>query len=111
MAANDLERETTDVLQELVRFNTVNPPGNERAAIEFLAGYLKDAGLETELLADDEDRPNLVADLAADNGGGPDDGATSATSTLSSPTPPSGPTIPGPATSPTASCGAAARST
>ncbi len=71
MAANDLERETTNVLQELVRFNTVNPPGNERAAIEFLAGYLKDAGLETELLADDEDRPNLVADLAADNGGGP----------------------------------------
>ena len=74
MAANDLERETTDVLRQLVRFNTVNPPGNERAAIEFLAGYLNDAGLKTELLADDEDRPNLVADLAADspNDGGPD---------------------------------------
>ena len=35
---------------ELVRFNTVNPPGNERAAIEYLAGYLSDAGFETELL-------------------------------------------------------------
>ena len=69
MAATDLERETTDVLRELVRFNTVNPPGNERAAIEFLAGYLKDAGLRTELLADDEDRPNLVADLEADGPG------------------------------------------
>ncbi len=70
MAANDLQGETTDVLRELVRFNTVNPPGNERAAIEFLAGYLKDAGLKTELLADDDDRPNLVADLEADATGG-----------------------------------------
>jgi len=70
MAANDLERETTDVLGELVRFNTVNPPGNERPAIEFLADYLGQAGFRTELLADDEDRPNLVADLAADDGGG-----------------------------------------
>ncbi len=69
MATNELERETTDLLAELVRFNTVNPPGNERAAIEFLAGYLKDAGLRTELLADDEDRPNLVADLDCGSGG------------------------------------------
>ena len=71
MAADDLERETTDVLRELVRFNTVNPPGNERAAIEFLADYLQQAGFRTELLADDEDRPNLVADLDARKNGGP----------------------------------------
>jgi acetylornithine deacetylase/succinyl-diaminopimelate desuccinylase-like protein len=69
MAADDLQRETTDVLRELVRFNTVNPPGNERPAIEFLAGYLRDAGFRTELLAADDDRPNLVADLAAENDG------------------------------------------
>ncbi len=69
MPTNDLERETTELLAELVRFNTVNPPGSERAAIEFLAGYLKDAGLKTELLADDEDRPNLVADLDGGDGG------------------------------------------
>ena len=70
----DLQSETTDVLRELVRFNTVNPPGNERPAIEFLASYLRDAGLNTELLAADEDRPNLVADLTADGSGG--DGPT-----------------------------------
>ncbi|HTU85182.1 MAG TPA: M20/M25/M40 family metallo-hydrolase [Solirubrobacteraceae bacterium] len=75
MAADDLQRETTDVLRELVRFNTVNPPGNERPAIEFLASYLREAGLRTELLADDEDRPNLVADLAG-AGSGDDDGPT-----------------------------------
>jgi acetylornithine deacetylase/succinyl-diaminopimelate desuccinylase-like protein len=69
MAANPLEQETTDLLRELVRFNTVNPPGNERPAIEFLAGYLRDAGFRTELLASDEARPNLVADLVGDSDG------------------------------------------
>jgi acetylornithine deacetylase/succinyl-diaminopimelate desuccinylase-like protein len=68
-ADDELQRETTDVLRELVRFNTVNPPGNERPALEFLASYLRDAGLETELLAADDDRPNLVADLAGEGDG------------------------------------------
>jgi acetylornithine deacetylase/succinyl-diaminopimelate desuccinylase-like protein len=70
MADDELQRETTDLLGELIRFNTVNPPGNERAAIEFLAGYLRDAGFKTELLATDDDRPNLVADLEG-SGDGP----------------------------------------
>ncbi len=74
MAAYYLQRETTEVLSELVRFNTVNPPGNERPAIEFLASYLREAGFETELLAADDDRPNLVADLVADGGTGGDGG-------------------------------------
>ena len=33
-----MQEETTQVLQRLVRFNTVNPPGNEREAQEYLAG-------------------------------------------------------------------------
>ena len=59
----DLQEETTAVLQRLVRFNTVNPPGNERAAIEYLAGYLGEAGFETEMLGTSDERPNLIADL------------------------------------------------
>jgi acetylornithine deacetylase/succinyl-diaminopimelate desuccinylase-like protein len=59
----ELERETTDLLARLIRFNTVNPPGAERAAQEFLANYLRQAGFECELLALDEDRPNLIARL------------------------------------------------
>lgn len=46
-----------------MRFNTVNPPGNERPAIEFLERYLADAGLQTEILAAEEGRPNLIATL------------------------------------------------
>ncbi len=61
--ALDLQPTTTEVLQRLVQFNTVNPPGNERPAIEYLAGYLNEAGFDVELLAPEPDRPNLVADL------------------------------------------------
>jgi acetylornithine deacetylase/succinyl-diaminopimelate desuccinylase-like protein len=70
MESADLQQETIEVLQRLVRFNTVNPPGNERAAIEYLAGYVRGAGFETELLGASEERPNLVATLGG-NGDGP----------------------------------------
>jgi acetylornithine deacetylase/succinyl-diaminopimelate desuccinylase-like protein len=69
--ADDLERETTELLRDLVRLNTVNPPGNERPAQELLAGRLRDAGFEVDLLGNSEDRPNLVARLR-----GADDGPT-----------------------------------
>jgi acetylornithine deacetylase/succinyl-diaminopimelate desuccinylase-like protein len=65
----DLQTETTDLLQRLIRFDTVNPPGNEREAIEFLRGYLEEAGFECELLAMDEARPNLVARLRGEQDG------------------------------------------
>src|SRR5919197_2767299 len=61
--ADDLERETTELLQRLVRANTVNPPGNERAAQEYLAAQLRAAGFEVELLGLTDERPNLVARL------------------------------------------------
>src|SRR5947209_16996128 len=59
----DLQAETTEVLKRLVRFNTVNPPGNERPAIEYLAEYVRGAGFDGELLGAAEERPNLVATL------------------------------------------------
>jgi acetylornithine deacetylase/succinyl-diaminopimelate desuccinylase-like protein len=66
----DLQAEAVDVLATLIRFNTVNPPGNERAAAQWLAGYLRDAGLEVELAGAEPERPNLVATLAG-SGDGP----------------------------------------
>ena len=64
-----LERRTTELLQALIRFNTVNPPGNEQAAQEFLKGLLEPAGFECELLAAVDGRPNLVARLRARSDG------------------------------------------
>src|SRR3954464_13687056 len=58
------------LLQDLIRFNTVNPPGNEREAQEHLAGMLEGAGLEVDLLGRTPERPNLVARLRG-TGDGP----------------------------------------
>ena len=59
----ELERRTTELLQRLIRFNTVNPPGNEQAVQEFLKEVLEEAGFECELLSAVEGRPNQVARL------------------------------------------------
>jgi acetylornithine deacetylase/succinyl-diaminopimelate desuccinylase-like protein len=65
MAGGDpLADETADVLARLIRFKTVNPPGNERECQQWLAGYLKDAGFTVELMGAEAERPNLVARLA-----------------------------------------------
>jgi acetylornithine deacetylase/succinyl-diaminopimelate desuccinylase-like protein len=65
----DLQHEATELLQRLIRFETVNPPGNEREAQEFLRGYLEEAGFECELLALDDARPNLLARLPGHHDG------------------------------------------
>jgi acetylornithine deacetylase/succinyl-diaminopimelate desuccinylase-like protein len=64
-----LERRATELLQRLIRFNTVNPPGNEQATQEFLRDLLEAAGFECRLLAAVEGRPNLVARLGAASDG------------------------------------------
>jgi acetylornithine deacetylase/succinyl-diaminopimelate desuccinylase-like protein len=74
----DPAAEATELLRRLIRFNTVNPPGNERAAQEYLSAYLTEAGFECELLGAEPERPNLVARLRASD---------------HDPTHPSGPTL------------------
>lgn len=58
-----LASQSAELLQRLVRLNTVNPPGRERPAQELLGELLSDAGFECEVLAADPERPNLVARL------------------------------------------------
>jgi acetylornithine deacetylase/succinyl-diaminopimelate desuccinylase-like protein len=53
-----------DLLQELIRFDTTNPPGNEAACIEFVRAQLEDVGCETQLFAKDPARPNLVSRIS-----------------------------------------------
>jgi len=65
----DLRAHVTQLLQELIRFDTVNPPGNERPAQEHLAAQLDDAGFEVELVGAEPERPNLVARLRGEGAG------------------------------------------
>ena len=61
--------DATRLLQRLIRFDTVNPPGNERAAVEYLQAVLGDAGFQCELLCAEPERPNLVARLKGSSEG------------------------------------------
>jgi acetylornithine deacetylase/succinyl-diaminopimelate desuccinylase-like protein len=63
--------EAAELLSGLIRFDTVNPPGNERPAQEYLAAHLEEAGFECELLGAEPDRPNLVARLRGRDPEGP----------------------------------------
>jgi len=49
------------LLQQLIRFDTSNPPGNERPCLEFLASVLEQAGIECQFVAKEPGRPNLLA--------------------------------------------------
>ncbi len=60
---SDLQAHATALLQRLIRHNTVNPPGDERAAQEELAADLQAAGFEVTLVGSTPQRPNLVARL------------------------------------------------
>ena len=61
--AQGLRSEAVDLLSQLIRFNTVNPPGDERAVQEHLAAHMSAAGFECELLGRTPERPNLIARL------------------------------------------------
>jgi acetylornithine deacetylase/succinyl-diaminopimelate desuccinylase-like protein len=63
-ASTDLHRRPAELLQHLIRFDTTNPPGNERECVSFIDGLLRGAGYETTVLAREPARPNLLARLA-----------------------------------------------
>jgi len=60
--------EVTALLQELLRANTVNPPGNEVRAVRVLQEYFARNGIDVELYAREPDRPNVVARLRGGDG-------------------------------------------
>jgi acetylornithine deacetylase/succinyl-diaminopimelate desuccinylase-like protein len=58
-----LHEHPIELLQNLIRFDTTNPPGNETACIGYISDVLESAGFETTILARKESRANLVARL------------------------------------------------
>jgi acetylornithine deacetylase/succinyl-diaminopimelate desuccinylase-like protein len=63
-----LQDEAVGLLQQLLRLNTVNPPGNETIAAELLRDYLEAHGVEVELYARVPERANLVARIKGGDG-------------------------------------------
>ena len=58
-----VEEETLRHFQELVRFDTSDPPGNEKPAADYLVQMLQQEGIPVEIFALEPNRPNVVARL------------------------------------------------
>lgn len=61
--AERYKQRVLDVLRDLIRLDTTNPPGNETAAARYLADLLAPAGIETEVVESAPGRGNLIARL------------------------------------------------
>ena len=58
-----VEEEAAGLLSRYIQFDTTNPPGNERPAIEFLADVLVERGFTPEVIASAPGRANLITRL------------------------------------------------
>ncbi len=67
-AAVSLRDEVVELLRELIRLDTVNPPGNETRAADLLRDYLEESGVACELYAKVPERANLVARIPGRGG-------------------------------------------
>jgi len=56
-------RTATDLTRELLHFDTINPPGQERACAEYLGKLLEESGFRIDFYEFDRDRTSLIARL------------------------------------------------
>jgi acetylornithine deacetylase/succinyl-diaminopimelate desuccinylase-like protein len=66
MISSDFKQQAVSYLQELIRINTSNPPGNEKLAIDFIASILDEEKIDYTIVGKDPNRPNLVAKIPGD---------------------------------------------
>lgn len=60
---NSVKQETIKHLQNLIRINTTNPPGNEIEAVKYIAGVLKKENIPYEIFEPAPTRASLIARL------------------------------------------------
>jgi acetylornithine deacetylase/succinyl-diaminopimelate desuccinylase-like protein len=63
--------DAVELLRDLIRFDTTNPPGNEEACVAYVETLLRKHGIESERIEKVSGRPNLIARHAGSNGGPP----------------------------------------
>lgn len=69
--ASDNTPDPVELTRELIAFDTVNPPGQEKRCARFLADILSGAGFETTLREFGSDRANLIAKRRGAGDGAP----------------------------------------
>ena len=65
------QRDVVELTRDLVRYDTINPPGNERACAEFLGGILKEAGFTVAYHEFADSRTSVVARLGGNGAKAP----------------------------------------
>jgi len=60
---NIQERDVVEFCRELVKIKSVNPPGDELAAAEYISGELRKAGLDADLIRHSSARASVLARL------------------------------------------------
>ena len=63
-------RQPAEILQNLIRFDTTNPPGKEAECIDYINRLIQSAGIDTRILYQDPARPNLICRIKG-NGNAP----------------------------------------
>jgi acetylornithine deacetylase/succinyl-diaminopimelate desuccinylase-like protein len=53
--------DVVELLRDLIRFDTTNPPGNEGECVAYVQRLLDEAGVDWRIFAKDDARPNLIA--------------------------------------------------
>src|SRR5208283_4465070 len=59
----DVEQEVTQLLCDLIRINTTNPPGNEIPAANYIAQFLGKEGFKTEMIESAPGRGSVISRL------------------------------------------------
>ncbi len=59
----DTEQEITNLLSNLIRINTTNPPGNETQAATYIGQYLAKEGFKTEIIESAPGRGSVITRL------------------------------------------------
>ncbi len=67
--SEEVRREAAELLSQLIKIDTSNPPGNELEAAKFLAEELERDGLDCEVLESEPGRGNLIARIEGSNEG------------------------------------------
>jgi len=67
----EVKEESLELLKELIRIKTINPPGNELKLLEFVGKKLKDCDIKYKIFQPSSRRGNLVARIGSGGTGKP----------------------------------------
>jgi acetylornithine deacetylase/succinyl-diaminopimelate desuccinylase-like protein len=68
---NEVKNEAIELLSNLIKIDTTNPPGNEKPAAELLEKYFQEFGIKTKIVESEKDRASIIAELEGEKNSKP----------------------------------------